>query len=104
MGTRNSPYLDLQPMHNEASPKSDSISMECVEGKPQMNVYGRASPYYWEKTEQLVVGYQANICRLGALMSLLQSPKSSLQNMSLKRKFKTEGRIISGTLMYKNQT
>lgn len=92
-------------MHNEASPKSDSISMEHVEGKPQLNVYGNASPYYCEETEQLIDGYQANICKLGALMSLLQSSKSSLQNMSLERRqLKTEDRIISGTLMYKNQT
>lgn len=89
LGLRNSPYLDLQLMLNEASPKSDSISMECVERssgwKPQLNFYGNVSPSYWEKTEQLIDGYQANIFRLGALMSLYQSSKSSLQNMSLKK-------------------
>lgn len=105
---RNSPYLDLQLMHNEASSKSDSISMEHVEGssgwKTQLNIYGNASSYYGEKTEQLIDGYQANICRLGALMSLFQSSKSSLQNMSPKRRqFKTEDRIISGTLMHKSR-
>lgn len=104
MGTRNSPHLDLQLMHNEASPKSDSISMERVEGKPQLNVYGNASPYYWENTEQLIAEYQANICRLRALMSLLQSSKSSLPSMSPKTNFKTEDRISSGTTMCKTQT
>lgn len=94
---------------NGVSPKSVSISMECVEGssgwKPQLNTYGNAPPYYGEKTEQLIDGYQANICRLGALISLFQSSKSSLQNMSLKRRqFKTEDRIISGILMCKKQT
>lgn len=47
-------------MHNEACPKSDSISMERVEGKPQLNVYGNASPHYWENKEQLIAEYQAN--------------------------------------------
>lgn len=58
------------------------------------------------KTEQLISGYQANICRLGALMSCLQSSKSSLQKMSLKRRqfITQDSRIFSGNLRYKKQT
>lgn len=107
LGPRNSPYLDHQLMLSEASPKSDSISMEHVEGssgwKSQMNIYGNASPYYWQKTEQIIDGYQA---RLGALIGLFQPSKSSHQNMSLKRRqFKTKDRIIcTHNLIYKKQT
>lgn len=83
--------------------------MERVEGssgwKLQLNIYGNASPYHGQKTEQVIDGHQENIYGLGALMGLFQSSKSFLQNMSLKRRqFKTEDRIISGNLMYKKQT
>lgn len=104
LGPRNTPYSSPPARLNEPGIKSDSIGTECLEAssgwKPQL-LCKWFTLLLGEKKEQVIGGYQANICRLGALMSCLQSSKSSLQKKQVTTQ---DGRTFSGNLKYEKQT